>query len=99
MGRCVPGLVRLLVEAELIVHILSRICDYVDGGRGVVIRRAVWLAATKDIGEKRIMIGRDCGFFVGVDPDSSLENDRNCDGCYELEMKRCQGDSTPNLIP
>ncbi len=68
--------------------------------RGVVIiRHAVWLAATKGIGEKRIMIGRDCGFFVGVDPDSSLENDWNCDGCYKLEVTRGQGDSTPNLIP
>ncbi len=45
-----------------------------DGKKGVVIRRAVWLATTGDISEKEIMIGRGCGFFVG-DPDSSLEND------------------------
>lgn len=27
-------------------------------------------ATTKDIGKKRIMIGRDCGFFVVVDSNS-----------------------------
>ena len=33
-------------------------------GGSVVIRPTVWLATTKDIGKKGIMIGRDCGFFV-----------------------------------
>ncbi len=48
-----------------------------DGGRGVVFGRAVWLATTKEIGEKRIMIGRDCEFFVVADSVSSLENHWN----------------------
>lgn len=42
------------------------------GGRSVVMRRAVGLATTKDIGEKRIVIGRDSGFFVVADSVSSL---------------------------
>ena len=46
-----------------------------DWGRGVVIRRAVWLATTKDIGEKRIKIGRDCGLFALADSVSFLGND------------------------
>lgn len=29
---CVPGLIPLLVETELIVHILLSICDWVNGG-------------------------------------------------------------------
>ena len=56
------------------------ICDCVDGGRGVVIRRFVWLATTKDIGKKRIMIGRDCGFFVVAGSFSFLGNDWNRGG-------------------
>ena len=51
-----------------------------DGGRGVVIRRAVGSATTKDIGKKRIMIGRDCGFIVVVDSVSSLGNGWNRGG-------------------
>ena len=51
-----------------------------DGGRGVVIRRAVGSATTKDIGKKRIMIGRDCGFFVVIDSVSSLGNGWNRGG-------------------
>ena len=43
LRRCVPGLVRILVEVELIVHSLLRICNCVDGGRGVVIGLAVWV--------------------------------------------------------
>ena len=35
---------------------------------------------SKDICEKRIMIGRDCGFFVVVDSVSSLGSDWNRDG-------------------
>ena len=42
LRRWVPGLARILVEVELIAHSLLRVCDYVDGRRGVVIRRAVW---------------------------------------------------------
>ena len=71
--KCVPGLVRLLVEAELIVHIPLRICDCVNGGRGVVIRRAVWLVTTKDICGKRIMIGRNCGSWFGFISGEWLE--------------------------
>ncbi len=37
-------------------------------------------ATTKDIGKKRIMIGRDCGFFVVVDSVSSLGNNWNRGG-------------------
>lgn len=47
------------------------------GGRGLVIRRAVGavgLATTKEIGKKRIVIGRDCVFFVVADSVSSLGN-------------------------
>lgn len=40
----------------------------------MVMRRAVGLATTKDIGEKRIVIGRDSGFFVVADSVSSLGN-------------------------
>ena len=46
----------------------------------MVIRRAVRSATTKDIDEKRIMIGRDCGFFVVFDSVSSLGNDWNRGG-------------------
>ena len=35
---------------------------------------------TKDIGEKRILIGIDCGFFVVADSVSSLRNDWNRGG-------------------
>lgn len=67
-------------STELIVHILSRMCDYVEGGggkRGAVNRRAVALATAKNTGEKSIMIGRECGFY-GVDNSvSSLGNDGN----------------------
>ena len=45
-----------------------------------MISRAVWLATTKDIGKKRIMIGRDCRFFVVADSVSSLGNDWNRGG-------------------
>ena len=31
----------------------------------MVIKRAVGLATTEDLVEKRIMIGRDCGVFCG----------------------------------
>lgn len=33
----------ILVEVELIVHSLLRICDCVDGERGVVTERAIWM--------------------------------------------------------
>ena len=38
------------------------------------------LATTKDIGEKKIMIGRDCGFFAVADSVPSLRNDWNRGG-------------------
>ena len=44
-----------------------------------MIRCAIWSATTKDINEKRIMIGRDCGFFVVFDLVLSLGNDWNRD--------------------
>ena len=66
----------------------------------MVIRRAVRSATTKDIDEKRIMIGRDCGFFVVFDSVSSLGNDWNRGGwCIGLAIKRGRGDSTRNSIP
>lgn len=49
-----------------------------DGERGVV-RRAFGSATTK-VGERRIMIGRDCECFVVVDSASSLGNDWNRGG-------------------
>lgn len=48
---------------------------WMGGGGGVVVMHAVWLATTKGIGEKSIMIGRECGFFVVADSISSLGND------------------------
>ena len=50
LRRCVSGLIRILVEEELIVHSLLRMCDCVDGGRGVVIERAVWMRDDEDDG-------------------------------------------------
>ena len=41
------------------------------------IRRVVWLAKMKDIGEKRTMIGRACGFFKVADSVRSLGNNWN----------------------
>ena len=73
-------LVRILVEVELIVHSLLRICDYVDGEEVWRLDAPFGSATTKDIGEKRIMIGRDCGFFVVADSVSSLGNDWNRGG-------------------
>lgn len=51
------------------------------------IGREVWClaarfgsATTKDIDKRRIMIGRDCGFFVVVDSVSSLAKNWNRGG-------------------
>lgn len=46
----------------------------------MVVRRAVWVGEDKGLGEKRIMIGRDCGFFVDADSVSSPRNDWNRGG-------------------
>lgn len=57
-----------------------------DWGRGVLVRRTVWVGDNKGhcVGKKRIMIGRDCEFFVVVNSILSLES--WC--CIGLEMKR-----------
>ena len=47
-----------------------------------MIRRAVWSATMKDIGEKWMMIGRDCGFFVVANSVSSLGDDWNHGGVF-----------------
>ena len=55
------------------------------------MRRVIGLATTKDIGEERILIGRDCGFFVVADSVSSLGNDRNRGGGVPgLAMERVE---------
>ena len=51
-------------------------------GGVVVIGRAVWLATTKDIGEKWMMIGRNSGYFVAADSVSSLGDDWNRGGVF-----------------
>lgn len=58
LRKRILALVQILVEAGL--SRLLRICDYVDlGERGGDQARHLKSATIKDIGEKRIMIGRD----------------------------------------
>ena len=50
----------------------------------MIIKRTVWSAIAKNINENRILISRDCGFFMMFDSVSSLENDWNCSGVLGL---------------
>lgn len=57
LRKRIPALVQILVEAGL--SMLLRICDYVDLGERGDQARHLKSATIKDIGEKKIMIGRD----------------------------------------
>lgn len=67
-----------------------------DGERGVMNKRAVGLATAKDNGEKRIMIGKDCGFFVVADSFYLWEM-IGIQWCLGLEIKRGQRYLTPQF--